>query len=154
MNNLYMLTGLTGKTSQADRTAVVGTVEMQRRHMVIVAIGVISGLLPQLILFPLIGTWGLLLIPVVVVTLFAVFEARRREGLRLRHWEHLKDRASATAEGRLFLCGAPIESLSTFRRLVPSSRPLAGVDTARPGERPADDHTIDFTDLIDETEPV
>lgn len=154
MNNLYMLTDLTGKASQTDRTAVVGTVEMRRRHLVILAAGLISGLIPQLVLFPLVSTWGLLLIPVITIVLFIVFESRRREGLRLRQWEYLKDKSAATAEGKLLLCFAPVDSLSTFRRLAPSSRPLVNVDTARPGERPADDNTVNFNDLIDQRELV
>lgn len=150
MNNLYMLTDMTGKTSQTDRTAVVGTFEMRRRHLVIGAAALISGLIPQLLLFPLFGSWGLLLVPFNLVVLLFIFESRRREGLRLRQWEYLRDRGTASAEGRLYLCGAPIESLSTFRRVAPSSRPLVSVDTSRPGEKSADDDTVDFTDLIDE----
>ena len=103
-----------------------------------------------LVVLSLFGSWGLLLVPFNLVVLLFIFESRRREGLRLRQWEYLRDRGTASAEGRLYLCGAPIESLSTFRRVAPSSRPLVSVDTSRPGEKSADDDTVDFTDLIDE----
>lgn len=129
MNSLYMLTDMTGATSQEDRTAVFMRWEVRRKAMLLVFVGVILGLIPQIFLFTLIGGWGLLLVPIMVGIVFFIFEARQRTGLQLKQWEAIRDRINDVHQGKIILCGLPLESTSKWYHIRSSSRPVQHFDT-------------------------
>lgn len=146
MNSLYMLTDMTGVSSQEDRTAVFMRWEVRRKSMVLVFVGVILGLLPQLLLFSVMGGWGLLLVPIMIGIVFFVFEARQRTGLQLKQWEAIKDRLNDVHQGKIMLCGEPLESTSKWYHIRSSSRPVQHFDTTPESQKPAE--SFDIFDMV------
>ena len=87
INSLYLLTPMTGRTSGDDRTTVIGTVEMKWRTFWIVVFALIPGAILTGVFFPMINTWALLWMPIVVGAAFLLIERRSKEGLQLRTYQ-------------------------------------------------------------------
>ena len=146
MNNLYMLTDLTGRNAQSERTAVVWRWEVRRKALILVMAGTVCGLIPQLFLFVLIGPWGLLLVPIMIGIFFFIFESRRKDGLQLRQWEAIRDRLQDRNRGKIMLCGQPLESTSTWWHISSSSKPVAGFDPDPDADQ--DQESFDFDQIV------
>lgn len=149
MNSLYMLTDMTGAKSQEDRTAVFMRWEVRRKSMVLTFAGIILGLIPQLFLFIVVGGWGLLLVPIMIALVFFIFEARQRTGLQLRQWEVIRDRLNDVHQGKIILCGLPLESTSKWYHIRSSSRPVQDFDTTSTAQQSADSY--DIFDMVEGT---
>jgi len=147
MNSLYMLTDMTGATSQEDRTAVFMRWEIRRRSLILTMVGVILGLIPQLVLFPVLGSWGLLFVPLMVGIVFFIFEARQRTGLQLKQWEVLRDRVNDVHQGKIMLCGEPLESTSKWYHVRSSSRPVQFFDATHESYKPRE--SFDLNDIVE-----
>ncbi|GAA4924903.1 hypothetical protein [Nesterenkonia rhizosphaerae] len=129
MNNLYMLTHLTGQTSQTERTAVIGFIEMRRRVLMILIFSGVPGLLVMLILTPILKAWAILALPIIIFTALWIFESRSRRGLQLRTWQHLTEKQKSARSGEVFhQCGRPVSVGDHWMRLVPASVPVQTFD--------------------------
>lgn len=128
INSLYMLTGMTGRRANENRTIVVATFEMKSRHFWIAAFALVPGLLMLLILMPAIGQWSILA-PVIIVGLaFLATEARTRTGLKQRVYRDMVAKARSQ-EGKFLLCGHEVNPTSHVFGVVSQ--------TAVPLQRPA-----------------
>lgn len=143
MDQLYDLTPMIGKDSTAKRTVVIQTFEVNARVATISMIALFPALIIGLILAAIIGTWGFLATPALVLGAVWFFHARSRRGLGLRHWEEFRDRLVAD-ENKVFLCGREVTfDVERPWRLISASVPLPRADPDRDGG-PAPEATEDL----------
>lgn len=135
-----MLTEYTGRTSNQDRTTVIGTVEMRIRTFWVAGISILPAFLLMLITLPLLGVWSALFIPLTIGLALLLIERRSKDGLRLRTYESLRDRTRSSLNEFRF-CGEPITVLGGDFAYV---RQIA-LPVAEPEKKTADD---DFEGLI------
>ncbi|MFS0884969.1 hypothetical protein [Aeromicrobium sp. 179-A 4D2 NHS] len=105
---MFSLTDLTGRNRDANRTTVIGTVEMKWRVWIILLIAFPFAILAALFAMPFVGITGLLLIPVVEGGAVFLIHRRTKSGLKLRTYEHLLDKQKAVIN-QYFLGGQPID---------------------------------------------
>lgn len=121
INSLYLLTPMTGRTSGADRTTVIGTVEMKWRTFWIVVIAMVPAGILTAMFFPLLESWALLWIPMVEGAAFLLIERRSKEGLRLRTYQVMFDKKRSNVN-TFYLCGQPVdvsgETFGTVRQIT------------------------------------
>ena len=121
INSLYLLTPMTGRTSSADRTTVIGTVEMKWRTFWIAVLAMVPGGILAAIFFPMLQSWALLWIPLVEGAAFLLIERRSREGLRLRTYQAMFDKKRSNIN-TFHLCGQPVhvggEGFGTIRQIT------------------------------------
>lgn len=148
MKSLYMLTHLTGEKSKADRTAVISGIEVKRRTLVVSIAGFIAAAPVATIAIIMWGPLGIFLFPASVVFFNVFFNMYRRDGLRLRHWQHARDKYwSSNSKGQFTLCFLPLDERSSrWKKTLPCSEPVASVSTAPPSRRSADNE-FDFFDI-------
>lgn len=136
INSLYLLTPMTGRTSSADRTTVIGTVEMKWRTFWIAVFAMVPAGVLSALFAPMLGSWALLWIPLVEGAAFLLIEGRSKEGLKLRTYQTLFDKKRSSVN-TFFLCGRPVDvsgdSFGTVRQItVPVHRDEDGTKPAQP----------------------
>ena len=135
INSLYLLTPMTGRSSGADRTTVIGTVEMKWRTFWIAAIAMVPAGILTAVFFPMLQSWALLWIPLVEGAAFLLIERRSKEGLKLRTYQAMFDKKRSNVN-TYYLCGMPVdvtgEQFGTIRQItVPVYR---DEDDSRPAQ--------------------
>ncbi|ACL42373.1 hypothetical protein Achl_4422 (plasmid) [Pseudarthrobacter chlorophenolicus A6] len=135
INSLYLLTPMTGRTSGADRTTVIGTVEMKWRTFWIAVIAMVPAGILTAFFFPMLQSWAMLWIPLVEGAAFLLIERRSKDGLRLRTYQAMFDK-KRSAVNTFYLCGMPVdvtgETFGTIRQItVPVHR---DADDSRPAQ--------------------
>lgn len=142
INALYLLTPMTGRTSGAGRTTVIGTVEMKWRTFWIIVFSMAPAGILTAVFFPLLQSWSFLWIPIVIGAAFFLFDRRSKDGLRLRTYQAMFDKRRSNVN-TFFLCGQPIEvageEFGTIRQLT--------VPVHSDGVNPAPAPPIYFEDL-------
>lgn len=108
INSLYLLTGMTGRTSGSERTMIVATVEMKFRSFWIALIALVPGGILAASFYPLIDSWALLWIALTEGAAFFLIERRSADGLRLRTYQGMLDKKRSSLNV-FYLCGQPIE---------------------------------------------
>lgn len=146
MQNLFTLSHLTGEQSKTDRTAVIQGVEIRRRTLVVAGSAFIAVAPVATVLMIMWSAWAVVLFPVAVGLAHLFFNSHRRDGLRLRHWQHARDKHwSATSKDQFYLCFLPIDDrLDTFGQVVPSSEPVAQMSESRS----RDGGDVDLSELV------
>lgn len=112
INSLYLLTGMTGRTSGSERTMIVATVEMKFRSFWIALIALVPGFILMMMFFPLIDSWSMLWVAIVEFAAFFLIERRTTDGLRLRTYQAMFDKKRSNLNV-FYLCGQPIEVQGT-----------------------------------------
>lgn len=148
MKPLYMLTHLTGEKSKTDRTAVIQGIEIRRRTLVVSIAGFIASAPLAIMVLILWGAQGLIIFPLGIIVFNVLFNMYRQDGLRLRHWQHARDKYwSANAKDQFTLCFLPLDERSSrWKKTLPCSEPVAAVSTER-GRKIAGDNEFDLTDI-------
>ncbi|HEX9229306.1 MAG TPA: hypothetical protein VF885_22130 [Arthrobacter sp.] len=108
INSLYLLTGMTGRSSGSERTMIVATVEMKFRSFWIALIALVPGGILTAMFYPLIDIWAILWIAIVEGAAFFLIERRTSDGLRLRTYEAMFDKKKSSLN-TFYLCGQPIQ---------------------------------------------
>lgn len=148
MKPLYMLTHLTGEKSKADRTAVISGIEVKRRTLVVSIAGFITA--APFATFALItwGPYGIFVFPVFIIAFNVFFNMYRKDGLRLRHWQHARDKYwSANSKDQFTLCFLPLDERSSrWKKTLPCSEPVAVFSTERTRKLSGDDE-FDLLDI-------
>ncbi|MCC3299474.1 hypothetical protein [Arthrobacter caoxuetaonis] len=130
INSLYSLTPMTGRTSGADRTTVIGTVEMKWRTFWIAVFAMVPGGILTAVFYPMLDAWSFLWIAVTEALAFYLIERRSKEGLRLRTYQTFFDKKKSNIN-EFYLCGQRIdvggEEFGTIRQITapvgPDDRP-------------------------------
>ncbi|MET4144035.1 hypothetical protein [Arthrobacter sp. UYCo732] len=121
INSLYLLTPMTGRTSGADRTTVIGTVEMKWRTFWIAVFAMVPAGVLTAIFFPMLGSYAMLWIPIVQAAAFVLIERRSKDGLQLRTYQAMFDK-KRSAVNTFYLCGQPVdvsgETFGTIRQIT------------------------------------
>lgn len=107
-----MLTDYTGRTSNQDRTTVIGTVEMRYRTFWVAGIAILPAFLIMIITLPFFGVWSTLAIPGTIGLALLLIERRSKDGLRLRTYQTIRDR-NRSSLNEFRLCGEPITVLGS-----------------------------------------
>ncbi|MGK3708802.1 hypothetical protein [Arthrobacter sp. IK3] len=145
VNSLYSLTPMTGRTSGADRTTVIGTVEMKWRTFWIAVFAMVPGGILTALFYPMLDAWSFLWIAITEALAFYVIERRSKEGLRLRTYQTFFDKKKSNIN-EFYLCGQRIdvngEEFGTLRQIT---APVVREDTAR---EPASTPFEDFEDSL------
>lgn len=124
INSLYLLTPMTGRESGAERTTVIGTVEMRLRTFWIGLFALGPGAILTMIFYPMLDVWALLWLIIIEVAAFWLFEKRQSDGLKLRTWQGLFDKKKSNLN-TFFLCGQPISvSDSKFGQIRMTAAPV------------------------------
>lgn len=104
---LQVLTPLTRGVNE-NRRRVFGGLEVQYATMLVLLVAFVPGLALTLVLFPLLGSYALLVLLVVEFAAYWLFRARTRSGLGLRNFETIRDRRRTDLD-RWFICGLPFD---------------------------------------------
>lgn len=130
VNSLYSLTPMTGRTAGADRTTVIGTVEMKWRTFWIAIFALVPGGILTAVFYPMIDAWAFLWMAISEGLAFYLIEKRSKEGLRLRTYQTFFDKKKSNIN-EFYLCGQRIdvrgEEFGTVRQItvpVSLSRPV------------------------------
>lgn len=127
MNSLYSLTNMTGKKASADRTRVVGTVEMKARTYWVVMGSLLPAMAVAGIFAPVIKEYALMVVPVVIALALVLFNRRQRDGLQLYTYSALRDRYGRGSRDKLYQltqCHMPLDvSKPRLEVIAPSSTP-------------------------------
>lgn len=133
INSLYMLTEMTGRRSNENRTVVIASFEMRARHFWVAAGSLVPGLLFLLIMMPLMGQWSIVWPVLFVGVAFLIAETRTRTGLKQRVYKEMLAKKKSR-DGEFLLAGHPIDPRSTeFAAITQTAIPLkppAGHDRA------------------------
>ncbi|MCC3292827.1 hypothetical protein [Arthrobacter sp. zg-Y1110] len=121
VNSLYSLTPMTGRTSGADRTTVIGTVEMKWRTFWIAIFAMVPGGILTAVFYPMIDGYSFLWIAITEGLAFYLIERRSKEGLRLRTYQAFFDKKRSNVN-EFYLCGQRIdvagEEFGTVRQIT------------------------------------
>jgi len=98
MNNVYNLTGMTGKRSQEGRTAVIFTFEMPWRFVLVSIISLILGIVVLAPFSLILRSPAIMLVGALIFLLAGIFlfNVRQRSGLGLYHWQAVRDQVMGT----------------------------------------------------------
>src|SRR5690606_36340668 len=107
----YNLTEMVGRRSNKDRTMIVATVEVQKRHFWIAVIAVLPALIISLVAGTIIGVYAIIIFFAVEAVAFWLFASSTREGLQVQQWQALNDRRNA-GTGKVFLCQREVDPLA------------------------------------------
>lgn len=139
---LYTLTHIIRRSSESRRVVIQG-LEVRYRTAAIVLGGIVVSMPLALIGWLIVGTYSLVVIPLVIAGLWAVFEWKSRTGLRLPMYRTLLDRRLALT-GAYHICSIPYDP--SARSLVTISAAVVAVaelDDGEPDERADLDASID-----------
>lgn len=121
VNSLYSLTPMTGRTAGADRTTVIGTVEMKWRTFWIAIFALVPGGILTAVFYPMIDVWSFLWMAITEGLAFYLIEKRSKEGLRLRTYQTFFDKKKSNVN-EFYLCGQRIdvrgEEFGTIRQIT------------------------------------
>jgi hypothetical protein len=92
---LYALTEMTGPESSSARTVVVGVAEFPWRVMVILIIALVTGLLPAMAVWTLVGVWAVGFLFAWMAAAVWLFHGRTQSGLRIRNYAALLNKQRA-----------------------------------------------------------
>ena len=93
INSLYLLTDMTGRASGSERTMIVATMEMKMRTFWIALAAAVPGLILTALFYPMVGIWALAWLALSEGAAFFLIEKRTADGLRLRTYQTLLDKA-------------------------------------------------------------
>ena len=132
---MFSLTELTGREASAQRTVVIGTVEMNWRVWMVLVWTFPLAVIVAALFYPFLQAGAILAIPLVEGGALYMIHRRTRSGLKLRTYQALLDR-KRSAVNTFFICGQPIDlSLDKFMVLAnsavqnPHYKPLTAVST-------------------------
>ncbi|XKH58639.1 hypothetical protein LG293_16440 (plasmid) [Citricoccus nitrophenolicus] len=124
INSLYMLTEMTGRRSNENRTVVIASFEMRARHFWVAAFSLVPGLLVLLLMLPAMGQWAIVWPLLFVVAAFLITETRTRTGLKQRVYKELAAK-KVSRDGQFILAGHPIDPRSAeFGAITQTAIPL------------------------------
>ena len=92
---LYALTEMTGPEASSTRTVVVGVAEFPWRVLVILIIALVTGLLPAMALWMVVGVWAVGFLIGWMVAAVWLFHGRTQSGLRVRNYAALLNKQKA-----------------------------------------------------------
>lgn len=107
--NVYVLTDITRRSSEQRRVVVSGF-DVRWRTVVICMIGAPPGVFMAALGWMFVGEMAILAIPLTIMALYYMVEARSRTGLGLPMWRMMLDRKKSSV-GKFFLCGVEIDPL-------------------------------------------
>jgi hypothetical protein len=92
---LYALTEMTGAEASSTRTVVVGVAEFPWRVLVILIIALVTGLLPAMAVWTLVGVWAVGFLIAWMAAAVWLFHGRSQSGLRIRNYAALLNKQRA-----------------------------------------------------------
>ena len=120
---MFSLTELTGREASAQRTVVIGTVEMNWRVWMVLVWTFPLAVIVAAFFYPFLQAGSLLIIPAVEGGALYMIHRRTRSGLKLRTYQALWDRKKS-ATNTFFICGQPIDlALDNFMVLANAAVP-------------------------------
>src|SRR3954447_7889262 len=133
---LYALTEMTGPEASSTRTVVVGVAEFPWRVLVILIIALVTGLLPAMALWTLVGVWAFGFLIVWMAAAVWLFHGRTQSGLRIRNYAALLNKQRAILNE--FMLGPSIVQVprDDWRLIQPGSLPT------RPQRDPTQDDSV------------
>ena len=138
MNNLYILTPMTGKEASESRTIVIGTVELNYRVWIIIMMATVPSLFVTMIVWVFLGSYAILTPPVVMAAAVFMFHRRTADGMKLRTYQSMWDKKKS-ALNQFFICGEPIEmNNSDYQILTPNTVMRTDLPESRPTAAPQD----------------
>ena len=93
---LYELTTMTGPEASSTRTVVVGVAEFPWRVLVILIVALVTGLLPTLLVWLMVGVWAVAFLVAWMAAAVWLFHGRTSSGLRIRNYAALLNKRRAT----------------------------------------------------------
>lgn len=105
--HLFDLTKITGRKRSEARTAIVLGTEVNRRRAWVMGIGFFPSLLAGLFAMSLLGSLGLLVIPVVWALWYYLVEHQSSRGLGTRTYVAMADKRKSKV-GVFMQCGVPV----------------------------------------------
>jgi len=128
---LYDLTPFTGQRSNENRVTVIANVEMKPRTKWVGLISFVASLPLVGILMLFIDIWGVLAVPLVMVSVHYFVNARSQTGLKQRNFETLMDKKKS-GDNVFYLCGKPVSvgesEFGVIRRTVTAVTPTGSED--------------------------
>lgn len=94
-SQLYQLTKMTGREASASRTVVVGVVDVSWRVVVIGLAGLLTGIPLVALLWPLVGSFALVMLIGWITAGLWLFHGRSRRGLAVHNYVRLLNRRRA-----------------------------------------------------------
>jgi membrane protein implicated in regulation of membrane protease activity len=92
---LYALTAMTGPEASSTRTVVVGVAEFPWRVLVILIIALVTGLLPAMAVWMLVGVWAVAFLIAWMFAAVWLFHGRTQSGLRIRNYAAMLNKQKA-----------------------------------------------------------
>src|SRR6478609_3985154 len=123
---LYALTEMTGAEASSTRTVVVGVAEFPWRVLLILIIALVTGLLPAMAVWALVGAWAVGFLAAWMAAAVWLFHGRTRSGLKIRNYAALLNKRRAVLNQ--FMLGAAIVHVprDDWRLIRPCSIPNHG----------------------------
>ena len=120
---LYALTEMTGPEASSTRTVVVGVAEFPWRVLVILIIALVTGLLPAMAIWTLVGVWAIGFLIAWMVAAVWLFHGRTQSGLRIRNYAALLNKQRAILDE--FMLGPSVVQVprEDWRIIQPGSLP-------------------------------
>src|SRR6478752_8172231 len=120
---LYALTAMTGPEASSTRTVVVGVAEFPWRVLVILIVALVTGLLPAMAIWTLVGVWAVGFLIAWMVAAVWLFHGRTQSGLRIRNYAVLLNKQRAILDE--FMLGPSIVQVprEDWRIIQPGSLP-------------------------------
>ena len=118
---VYSLTELTGRKRNENRRMVVMTFEVRRHTFLIICAAFIAAVPVAGILAVLVGVWGIIAVPVVVMAALWLLDSRQTKGLKLMNYQAIVD-ARRARNGVLYAAGQPVpeaQAVMHQRQFVP-----------------------------------
>lgn len=123
---VYVLTDLTGRKAQADRTVTAWGMDFYRRHLLIVGLSVVPAMMLTLVLMPWLGPSSAFVGLASIIVIFVLVEWRSRNGLKQRLYRTVYDSMTAV-ENEFILCGRRISIANYSPGLIYRSSELTPV---------------------------
>lgn len=148
---LYALTDLIGKRADEGRTITVMTVSVRPKVAWVVGLSTPVGLLVTAMLWPLLGYYAVLALPLVVVAAAWLFVSRTNDSREISQLKALSDKAqSRSLTGKVYLGTTPVDVFETQEvELVAGSVPVGSLDP-RVGVLPT---AFNFDEAMKNTKP-
>lgn len=108
MYNVFNLTPMTGREAKGERHTTFLTIDMTRRTLMVVLGAGLPGFAFTAILFPLMGMWATLTMPVFLGIGFYFFHMKSRDGLEQRKYKQFINRAKSN-NGKFMRGMTPVE---------------------------------------------
>src|SRR6476659_3080728 len=114
---------MTGPEASSTRTVVVGVAEFPWRVLVILIVALVTGLLPTMAVWALVGVWAVGFLAAWMAAAVWLFHGRTRSGLKIRNYAALLNRRRAILNE--FMLGAAVVQVprDDWRLIRPGSIP-------------------------------